>query len=331
MKIGFFGVEEQQKEYFKIAFPKDKLYFCSDKLCIKNVTKFKNVDSISIFINSPVTESVINKLQNLKLITTRSTGFDHIDLNAAEKRKITVCNVPVYGENTVAEHAFALISCLSRRIPEALERTKKSFSPDGLRGFDLKDKTLGVIGTGNIGKNAIQIGKGFNMKVLAFDIYKDQKFAKQANFKYVTLEELLKKSDIITLHIPLNKHTFHLIDKKKISLMKRGTVLINTSRGPVIDTLAILPALKSGKLGGAGLDVLEEEAKLFRKVKFDQKTNKILKANLELIKMSNVLVTPHNAFNTKEAVRRIMETTVKNINGFKKGRKINVVKPFKKK
>jgi len=326
MKISFFGVEETQKKFFKKAFPKDKLYFCSDKLCVKNVTKFKNVDSISIFVNSPVTEDVINKLPNLKLITTRSTGFDHVDLNAAQKRKITVCNVPAYGENTVAEHAFALISCLSRRIPEALERSKKSFSPVGLRGFDLKDKTLGVVGTGNIGKNAIMFGKGFGMKVLAFDIFKDQKFAKKVGFKYVTLEKLLKESDIVTLHVPLNKHTFHLIDRKRISLMKKGSVLINTSRGPVVDTFALLSALKSGKLSGAGLDVLEEEAKLFKKVKVSQKTKRILKANLELIKMPNVLVTPHNAFNTKEAVMRIMETTVKNINGFKRGRKINVVK-----
>jgi len=326
MKVGFFDLEGWEDKLIKKSLPNNKFLFSKNKLTPALAKKYSDLEAISVFVSSKVTSKIIENFPKLKLIATRSTGFDHIDLETCKKRGITVCNVPFYGENTVAEHAFALISCLSRRIPECVERTKKSFSPKGLRGFDLKNKTLGVVGTGNIGKNAIQMGKGFNMKVLAFDIYKDQKFAKQIGFKYVTLEKLLQNSDIVTLHVPLNKHTFHLINKKRISLMKKGTVLINTSRGGVVDTLALVKALKSGKLNGAGLDVLENEDLMFKKVKVDQRTKQILKANNELIKMPNVLVTPHNAFNTSEAVMRILETTIKNIQAFKKGRKINVVK-----
>ncbi len=331
--IGFFEIEPWEKKFLKKAFPKDKLVFSTEKLTLKNVNKYKNLDSVSVFIYSKINPELLEKLPNLKLITTRSTGFNHIDLETCRKKKIIVCNVPVYGENTVAEHAFALILGLSRKIVGCVNRTKKgSFDLTGLRGFDLMGKTLGVVGCGNIGKHVIRMAKGFEMNVLAFDLFKDNKFAKKMEFKYVSMDKLLKNSDIITLHVPLNKHTLHLMDKKKFSKMKNGAYLVNTSRGEIVDTNALVNVLKSGKLAGAGLDVLEEECAMMEEKQllskhFKKTCNlKTVAQNHALLKMPNVLVTPHNAFNTHEALMRILETTIKNIKGFKSGRKICVVK-----
>ncbi len=333
MKIGFFGIEKWEVPILKKAFPKDKLYFSKGKLTLSNVNRYKDLEVLSNFIYSNVTDKLLSKLPKLRMIATRSTGFNHIDLNSCRKRKIVVCNVPVYGENTVAEHTFALILALSRKIVDCVERTKGgSFSLEGLRGFDLAGKTLGVIGGGNIGRHVIRMAKGFEMKVLVFDLVQDKKLAKKIGFKYASMESLLKNSDLVTLHVPYNKHTHHLIDEKKIALMKKGAYLINTSRGGIVDTDALVKALKSKKLAGAGLDVLEDECQMIEEKElihqeYSQKCDlKTIVENHILLGMPNVIITPHNAFNTAEALRRILDTTIENIQGYKKGRIINLVR-----
>lgn len=259
MKIGFFEIENWEKEIIQKKFPKDKIIFSKGKL----TKKHKDLEIISIFIHSKVDEKLLRYFPKLKLISTRSTGFNHIDVEACQKRKIKVSNVPTYGEHTVAEHTFALILSLTRKINECIQRTKQGdFNQKGLRGLDLKGKNLGIIGCGNIGEHVAKIAKGFEMNVLVHDLYQDKKLAKKFNFKYSTLNNLLKKADIVTLHLPLTKHTKHLINQKKLALMKPTAYLINTSRGPIIDTDALFTALKNKRLAGVGLDVLEEECRM---------------------------------------------------------------------
>ena len=278
-----------------------------------------NFDIAAIFMDSPVDAATIAALPNLKFIATLSTGFDHIDLAAAAARGIPVSSVPAYGENTVAEFAFALILALSRKICEARSRLRDEhrFATDGLLGFDLLGKTLGVVGTGRIGKHAIQMGKGFGMNLAAFDVYHDDAFAAEMGFSYLPLEDLLAKSDIVTVHCPYLPSTHHLINRGNIGLVKRGAYLINTARGAIVETPALLDALKSGQLGGAGLDVLEEENIL--------KTGDMGPAQ-ELLAMPNVILTPHTAFNSREAFMRILDTTIGNIKAFAAGAATNLVK-----
>jgi D-lactate dehydrogenase len=333
LKIGFFELELWEEKVIKETFPKDKLFFSKKKLTLQSAKKHSNLDAIAVFVHSEINKEILRKLPKLKLITTMSTGYDHIDLEECKKRKVTICNVPVYGENTVAEHAFALILALSRKIVDCVERTKRgSFELKGLRGFDLRSKTIGVIGGGNIGQHVIRMAKGFEMNVLVFDLHQDKRLAKTMGFKYTAMDKLLKESDVVSLHVPYNKHTHHLINKDKLSLMKKNAILINTSRGGIIDTEALVNALKRKKLAGAGLDVLEEESELIEETQLLKKEftkNYDLKTVVEnhvLLEMPNVIITPHNAFNTNEALMRILKTTVKNIKGYKKGRKINLIK-----
>lgn len=333
MKLGFFELEKWEEEVIKKAFPNDQLVLSTKKFTAKEAEKNKDLDALSTFIYSPVDEKVLSKLPKLKLIATRSTGFDHIALETCKKKKIMVCNVPSYGENTVAEHTFALILALSRKIVDCVERTKRgSFDLTGLRGFDLKGKTLGVMGSGRIGQHVIRMAKGFEMNLLVFDAFPNAQLATEMGFTYVSMAELLKNSDIITLHVPYNDKTHHLLNKDAFVKIKKGAYLINTSRGGVVDTDALVKALKSGKLAGAGLDVLEGECELLEERElvskdFPQKCDlKTLVEDHILLTMPNVIVTPHNAFNTHEALMRILQTTLDSINGFKQDRLINVVK-----
>ncbi len=332
MKIAFFEIENWEKDYLKLKLKGFDLRFFEDKLNSRNLKKISDIEILSPFIYCAVNKKSIIFLKSLKYITTRSTGFDHIDLRTCKRKGIFVSNVPVYGENTVAEHTFALILALSRKICHSWEKTKKGdFSLDGLTGFDLKEKTLGVVGTGNIGKHVIRIAAGFEMNILSFDIKKNQKFAKKMGFKYVPLNYLFKNSDIITLHIPYNKITRHLVNLKSLKLFKNGCYLINTSRGGICDTTALLKGLEQGVFDGIGLDVLEEECfikeerelltSVFKK-KYDLK---IALENHILINKPNVIITPHNAFNSKEALIRILDTTIENIKAFAKGKPINSV------
>ncbi|MBU6501061.1 MAG: hydroxyacid dehydrogenase [Patescibacteria group bacterium] len=295
-----------------------EVVFSGELLNKDSIPSEKDFDIAGVFMDSKVDASTISVLPELKFIATLSTGFDHIDLKAAAERGVQVSSVPAYGENTVAEFAFALLLALSRKIREASVRVKdeKKFSTDGLCGFDLAGKTLGVIGTGRIGKHAVRMGKGFGMKIVAYDVYHDDAFAKEMGYSYVSLEEILAESDVITIHCPYLPSTHHLINKNNIGLMKKGAYLINTARGAIVETPAVIAALKSGQLGGAGLDVLEEEANM--------KAGD-MSLDRELVMMPNVIVTPHNAFNTKEAFQRILETTIDNIVAFTEGKPVNLV------
>lgn len=276
------------------------------------------------FIESPIGETEMSRFPALKLIATRSTGFDHIDLAAAKARGITVVNVPFYGENTVAEFAFALLLALSRRIIDADEQVRATgaFSPAGLRGFDLAGKTIGIVGTGHIGAHMIRMAKGFSMKVIGFDAYPNAELSRTLDFPYVSLDELLAASDIVTLHVPYNEHTHHLINKSNVSNFKKGAYLINTARGAVVETEALIEGLKNGTIAGAGLDVLEEEQHL------QDRESEMSAENHYLIEHPRVIVTPHCAFNTQEAVERILNTTIENIRSFEAGSPAHVVSPI---
>jgi D-lactate dehydrogenase len=322
MKIAFFGVKDWEKDYLKGKLKKHNLKFFEESINDIDIKKIKDIEVISVFIYSDVNKKILDNLSKLKSITTRSTGFDHIDIKECKKRKIRVCNVPYYGENTVAEHTFGLILALSRNIHKSYVRTlRDDFSIEGLTGFDLKDKTIGIIGGGHIGMHVARMANGFEMNVLVFDLHRDSKKEKKLGFKYENLNNILKKSDIISLHVPYNKHTHHLIDKKKIKLLKKDAIIINTSRGGIIDTNALLSALEKEELGGAGLDVIEgeelirEEKQLLHETKNIDKWKTIFRDH-KIFRMDNVVFTPHNAFNSKEALIRILDTTICNIESF---------------
>jgi len=332
MKIAFFETEEWQKDYLKGKLANVELSFFGEPLSDKNIDSAKDCQIISPFIYSQINKEILQKLPDLEMIATRSTGFDHIDVASAKENKVAVCNVPFYGENTVAEHTFALILALSRKLFDSVERARRGdFTLDGLCGFDLKGKTLGIVGMGHIGLHVARIAKGFEMNVLAYDLHPDKKLAKKMGFTYASLKEILAVSDIVTLHTPYNKDTHHLINSENIDLFKKGSYLINTARGGLIETNAPLRALSIGTLAGAGLDVLEEEcfvkeeAQLLSK-EFPKTCDlKTALQNHILLQQKNVIITPHNAFNSQEALIRILDTTILNIQSFIKNKPINKV------
>ena len=330
MKVAFFEVKGWEKRYLKNRLKRNFLNFSHDSLNSENVQQFKDFDSISIFIYSKIDEPILRNLPNLKLITTRSTGFDHIDVRACKKHGITVCNVPSYGENTVAEHTFALILSLSRRICRTCSRLENNFSMKGLMGFDLKGKTIGVIGAGQIGLHVIRIAKGFGMNILAYDSHQSKILAEVLGFEYTSLGDLLVRSDIITLHVPYNKFTHHLLNKENFNLVKKGAILINTARGAIVETEALIEALDKKILSGAGLDVIEgeelinEEKQLLYEPKNLQALTNLVQDHT-LLSKNNIIFTPHIAFYSKEALERILETTVENVVGFVSGSPQNVV------
>ncbi|MBI2572623.1 hydroxyacid dehydrogenase [Candidatus Woesearchaeota archaeon] len=332
MKIGFFALEAWEKEFLLKSFPSASCIFSTQELTSRNAGKYADLEVVSVFVHSKVDEKVLSLMPKLKCVATRSTGFDHVDLAACTKRGIAVCNVPTYGENTVAEHTFALILALSRKITDCIAAAKLSqVDFKQLRGFDLAGKTLGVVGCGNIGRHVVRIARGFEMNVMVFDMRPDPVFAKEMGFSYVSMEKLVAQSDIITLHVPYNPHTHHLLNKKMFGLMKKGSYLINTSRGGIVDTDALVWALKTKRLAAAALDVLEnecglsEELSLLRKSDTALCTMKTVLENHVLLTMPNVIITPHNAFNSQEAMRRILQTTVENIQGFMKKKIVNKV------
>lgn len=322
MKIVFFELEEWEKDYLKQRIPNQDVHFFTEKVKDANIENVKDADIVATFVFSPFTKDVLDKFPNLKLLTTMSTGYDHIDLDECKRRGITVTNVPAYGDNTVAEHAFGLMLNLSRNIHKAYLRTSKenNFSYDGLIGFDLKGKTLGVLGTGRIGLNSIHIAKGFNMNIIAYDAFQRPELQEQYGFKYVELDELYRTSDIITIHVPLLKTTHHMINKESISKMKDGVLIINTARGPIIDTDALIEGLDSGKIGGVGLDVLEGELLIKDEKEIVHTLNNLPKEQMSLLLKNhslmhrpNAIITPHLAFYSKEGMLRILDTTLENI------------------
>jgi len=281
-------------------------------------------DIISPFIYSKIDKPVLERLPNLKMVATRSTGVDHIDAAECKKRGITVANVAEYGSSTVAEYAFALLLAATKKVVVAHQSVEEGeFSPEGLTGIDLKGKTMGVIGVGKIGQNVIRIAKGFGMKVLGVEKNADEGLAKKLGFKQVDLTTCLKESDVVSLHVPFVPETFHLINKNNIKLMKPGSFLVNTSRGPVVEVEALVWALNHKILAGVGLDVTEEEGRVesVSTVMTDKTTKDDLKELLSfhlLRDRDDVVFTPHNAFNTKEAIEKIVKTTVENIRAFVK-------------
>ncbi len=334
MNIAFFGSSTSEKELLQAKLSAHSLTFIDAVLDSANIPEKTDFEVLSIFVDSKVTADVLSHFPNVKLIATRSTGFDHIDTNYTKKKGITVSTVPSYGENTVAEHAFGLLLAISKRIYDGFEQIKMhgDFNPNNLEGFDLKGKVLGVLGTGRIGRHAIQIGNGFGMKVIAYDPFPNKDLCTQCNFEYRdTVDEVLAESDVVTIHVPYMKETHHLISAGNIGKMKKSAVLINTSRGAVVDTMALLSALKSGTLRGAGLDVLEEEGAIKDEIDLTAKglmpegSMQTVIANHALIELPNVIITPHSAFNTKEALERILNTTIENIQAFTGGKAQNVV------
>lgn len=330
MRIAFFEATDTDQAYIeKHLVGHDVLYF-QEPLSPKNAPLASDCELVSVFIYSTVGVETLTILPKLKALLTRSTGFDHIDIPACNERGVAVANVPHYGENTVAEHTFALILALSRNVHKSYARGQKGdYSIEGLMGFDLKDKTLGVVGTGHIGLHVIRIAKGFGMHVIAFDTQKNTFLSEVLHFKYAPLAEVLSQSDIVTLHVPYNEHTHHLINRTNITSLKPGALLINTSRGGIIENEALVEALDQGTLSGAGLDVLEGEEAI-------KEENQCLhtdcptdvdrhEQNKNLLARDNVVFTPHIGFYSKEALERILDTTLENASNFSEGKKSNLV------
>ena len=310
MKIACFLVDENQKRALESRFEGIRIY--SEALNRNNIREVLDVEilvSRAKGIDLKLDSRVLSKFGNLKYICSMSTGFDHIDLDYCKKKGIIVSNVPSYAETSVAEHTFALILAISRKIPQSVKPVDREFDQSEITGFDLKGKTLGVIGSGKIGLEVIKIAKGFGMEVIVYDVVFNNKAKKELGYEYVSLDELLRASDIVSVHAPYNKHTFHMLNRDNLFILKNGAVLINTSRGELIESKALLAGLKNGKVRFAGLDVLEEGSK----------------ANKELLEMENVFVTPHNAANSIESKRKVLEETIANLEGFIKGDKRNVV------
>lgn len=331
MKLACFELMDWEKDYLSEKFGNTlEISFNSEILSSESVSTARDAEGIVVFIYSTVNKQVLDQMPNLKFIATMSTGFDHIDVEECKRRNITISTVPTYGENTVAEHAFALIFAISRRLIESNARVREgNFSPTGLTGFDLFGKTLGVIGIGNIGTHVIRIAKGIGMEVLGYKRTPDPKLAADLGFRFVTMGELLSQSDIITVHVPYNQETHHMLNQDAFSKMKNGVIIINTARGAIIDTTALVGALQSGRVAAAGLDVLEEESMIREEHELLHKEFPIedLRTVLEnhmLLNNPKVVITPHNAFNSREALMRILRTTEENINGFLSGNPKNL-------
>ncbi|MDR6843877.1 2-hydroxyacid dehydrogenase [Flavobacterium granuli] len=314
-KVAFFSTQAYDKVFFEkhnIDFGY-KLEFFDTQLNEQTAKLIQDTDVVCVFVNDVVNESVIKKLakKNVKIIALRCAGFNNVDLEAAKRFGIKVCRVPAYSPEAVAEHAIAMILTLNRKTHKAYNRVREqNFSLNGLLGFDLRGKTVGIIGTGNIGKAFAKIVKGFGCNILAYDIVTDSEMEKDG-VTFVSLETIFKESEIISLHCPLNEQTKHIINKKSIALMKDRVMIINTSRGGLIETASAIEGLKEGKIGYLGIDVYEQEEKLF----FRDLSADIIQddAIQRLMSFPNVLVTAHQAFFTNEALTQIALVTFGNI------------------
>ncbi|MEG2348157.1 MAG: 2-hydroxyacid dehydrogenase [Clostridia bacterium] len=328
IKIAFFDTKEYDRNLFDEYNKKYEynITYFESKLNRETAPLAIGFDVVCIFVNDIVDKETINILKKcgVKLIALRCAGFNNVDIKNMNK-SIKVVRVPAYSPYAVAEHAVALLLSIDRKIYKAYQRTKKyNFTLNGLLGFDINGKTVGVIGTGKIGKVFIKIMKGFGTNVIAYDLFKDENAEKELGFKYVTLDELYKKSDVISLHCPLTKQTSKMIDKESIAKMKEGVIIINTSRGKLIDTDSLIKKLEEGKIGGLGLDVYEDEEEFFLN---DMSNSYVRDKDLSiLLSMPNVVITSHQAFFTKEALNKIANDTFENIkNIFETGNSPNEV------
>ena len=318
-KIAFFGAKPYDIASFDKVNEKynyDIRYY-NGHLNPNNVVLTQDTDVVCIFVNDTADAAVIDAMvdNGVKLLALRCAGFNNVDLKAA-KGKLPVVRVPAYSPYAVAEYSLALMLSLNRKIHRAYWRTRDgNFSLNGLMGFDMHGKTIGIIGTGKIAKILIRLLKGFGMRILAYDLYPDMKFAGEEGISYVSLDELYRESDIISLHCPLTDQTKYMIDKDSIDKMKEGVMIINTGRGLLINTNDLIEGLKEKKIAAAGLDVYEEEGEYF----YEDKSDKIIDDDVlaRLLSFNNVIVTSHQAFFTKEALHNIAETTLQNIEDFR--------------
>lgn len=323
-KITFFDTKPYDKEIYKPLAEKMgfDIRFVFYHLTEDNILLAQDADVVVIFVNDILNEKVINKLHSygVKLVALRCAGFNNVDIRAAQD-KIKVVRVPAYSPNAIAEHTVALMLSLNRKIHRAYFRTRDAnFSLNGLMGYNLNGKTAGVIGTGKIGKALIKILRGFEMEVLAYDPFPDEKYAAKLGYTYTDLDSLFQQSDVISLNCPLTRETKWLIDKDAIDSMKEGVMIINTGRGKLIKTLDLIDGLKSGKVSAAGLDVYEEENEFF----FEDLSDQVLEDDVlaRLLTFNNVIVTSHQAFFTKEAFMNIANTTLTNIKDFIEGKEL---------
>jgi D-lactate dehydrogenase len=322
MKIAFFSTQPYDKEYFERYNKLHEIIFFEAQLNEQTVNLAKGCDAICGFVNDQLNASVIKSLAGtgVKIIAQRCAGFNNVDLGAALENKIVVVRVPAYSPHAVAEHALALIMTLNRKTHKAYNRVREgNFSLHRLTGFDLYGKTAGIIGTGKIGQCFAHIMLGMGCKVLAFDLIANKEM-EAAGVEYLPLVSVLQQSDIVSLHCPLTEQTKHLINKATLGIMKDGVMLINTSRGGLIDTRAAIDALKTGNLGYLGIDVYEQEEKLF----FHDLSENIIEDDviMRLLSFSNVLITSHQGFLTDEALTQIALITLQNLADFEEGRKL---------
>lgn len=321
MKLILFDTKQYDKDYFDIYSKGSnvEISYVEEKLSPDTSHMAKGYDGVCVFVNDIVNSEVIDKLCEfgVKIIVLRCAGYNGVDIKYA-KNKITVVRVPAYSPNSIAEISTGMMLSLTRKINQAIERTKKyNFSLEGLVGFDLVNKTAGVIGTGKIAQQFIKILVGIGMNVIAYDLFPNENLAKEMGFKYVSLDELYTNSDVISLHCPLTEENKHMINEKSISKMKDGVIIINTARGGLIDTKALISGVKSKKIYGAALDVYENEKNYFfndlSKTGID---DEVLK---ELLGLENVIVFSHQAYLTKEALTSIASVSINNIESFLKG------------
>lgn len=320
--IVFYDIKDYERNFFeKELYNKYHIEFKDTELTPD--TELSLVESkaeiISVFTSSRLTKETLEKFSDLKLILTRSVGYSHIDMEYCKLKNIIVANTPHYGDYTVAEFSFGILLNLARRICYGVHELKNGEMYPVTFGTELYGKTIGIIGTGSIGSKSVKIAKGFSMNVICYDINADKNLENEYDVKYVDLETLCKLSDIIMLHAPLTTATYHIIDSDKISMMKENMLIVNTARGELIDTEALYTALIDNKIKGAALDVLEFEEIISKKQpghNIDLKNLRISLINSKLLNLDNVIATPHIAYDTKEAVHRILNMTISNLTEF---------------
>lgn len=321
MKAAFFEVDDREVSNVNQQCERagiDVVKISPQSLDVVNAREIKETEILSVFLGK-VDQKIIDELSNLKLISVRATGFDHVDVEHAKKRGIAVINVPTYGSQTVAEYAMTLILMLSRKMKKTiLQSSRGIFDRTQIRGYDLSGKTLGIIGSGNIGKNLIKIAYGFDMKIICFDLSPDKEFCKKYCAHCVSKETLFKEADVISIHLPYTKDTHHFINADTLKQLKPGVLLVNTARGGIVDTAALMQGLDDNILGGVALDVFEGEDML---IKQDETVDDVRKDALpifSLLKYDNVIITPHNAFNSHDAIHRMVDTALADIVAFSK-------------
>lgn len=331
MKIAVFDTHKYDRQALDTANRdhRHELVFFEPRLVRDTASLASGFDAVCSFVNDKLDAETLELLHRggVRLVALRSAGYSHVDLAAAARLGLKVVRVPAYSPHAVAEHAVALVLTLNRKIHRAHARVREgNFSLDGLVGFDLVGKTVGIIGTGQIGAVAARIFRGFDCRVLAFDVRPDENLARDHGVRYAPLDEIYRESDILSLHVPLTPSTRHLIDAAAIAKMKRGVMIINTGRGALIDSKALIDALKTRHVGAAGLDVYEEEEGIF----FQDLSNEVLTDDVlaRLLTFPNVLITAHQAFLTSEALAAIADTTLANATAFERGEPlVNEVRP----